>query len=595
MRRSLPMIDLGRLVDDKKVALLLYIPAGLSFLLNMVLIKEQTITESFLEIVLLIVALIVVAKIPARSVQISATELIGIISFLFLFRIQYSLADNIRNVFYWPLLIFLYFAFKHSFLRLHFSFQAILISFISILILFFYVVGAIWHCYLNRQPLESLYSPNSSIFAILIASQLSLTIPLLLHLKKKLIPGKAINYAIITILTGALILLVVTRGRSGWIGFTMAMIYLFYHGKNPLNKIAWLALSGCAFLSIYALSLYKPQSSNGRLLIYKISATILKDNWLWGIGSGQFKVRYNEYQAAYFATHNIDNNEALLADNTYYAFNDYLQFVMETGLVGLLLLAIFLVSFCKRLRKIKLSADNKPLYTAAMASLICIATGALFSYPLQIFPIALQAILCLSIIATMPSSKSAILLTRNAGIFLKTGMLAISLVLIVHCYFYVNFLAKSEQAIASKKAGFSQQSLASYKTLSASYIKDGQVLYRYAKQLYLTNQLEEARTFLREAKKYHCSNEVYKLSAAIENDLQNFGQAEKDYKTAIYMVPNRMMSRSDLLNFYLERRDTVHATYWANSILHMPVKIPSPITATLQERTKKMLLELNTK
>ena len=50
---------------------------------------------------------------------------------------------------------------------------------------------------------------------------------------------------------------------------------------------------------------------------------MLKDNWLWGIGHGQFKAKYNEYQAAYFSSHSIDSKEAVLADNSIYAFNDF--------------------------------------------------------------------------------------------------------------------------------------------------------------------------------------------------------------------------------------------------------------------------------
>jgi hypothetical protein len=58
------------------------------------------------------------------------------------------------------------------------------------------------------------------------------------------------------------------------------------------------------------------------------------------------------------------------------------------------------------------------------------------------------------------------------------------------------------------------------------------------------------------------------------------------------MVPNRMISRKNLLDFYLERKDTTNAIYWANSIINMPVKINSEITRNMQQKTKEILLQL---
>lgn len=118
-------------------------------------------------------------------------------------------------------------------------------------------------------------------------------------------------------------------------------------------------------------------------------------------------------------------------------------------------------------------------------------------------------------------------------------------------------------------------------------------MYLYAQELYYSNQLEKAAKILNTGKRYYSSNEVYKLSASIQVELQNYAQAEKDYETAIYMVPNRMISRSNLLNFYLERKDTANAIYWANSILYMPVKVSSKTTDNIQQKTKEILMQLS--
>ncbi len=115
------------------------------------------------------------------------------------------------------------------------------------------------------------------------------------------------------------------------------------------------------------------------------------------------------------------------------------------------------------------------------------------------------------------------------------------------------------------------------------------MLYLYAQELYYINQLTQARETLSRAKKFYCSHDVYKLSAAIESEVKNYKKAEADYITAINMVPNRMVSRNELFEFYLERKDTARAIYWANSILNMPVKVVSEKTKNIRQKTKEIL------
>ena len=55
------------------------------------------------------------------------------------------------------------------------------------------------------------------------------------------------------------------------------------------------------------------------------------------------------------------------------------------------------------------------------------------------------------------------------------------------------------------------------------------------------------------------------------------------------MVPNRMQSRMNLLNFYVEQRDSLNIRYWAKSIINMPVKIESETTKALQNRAIQIL------
>jgi len=521
---------------------------------------------------------------------------------LFLLFIFYVIIKNLMTntletsaISYLLFFVILYYSLKTFFSVNNLSSYSKLL-FCTTAILVAYLAYAIYNCYFEQESLTNLYIPNKSIFSILLASQVVFIFPIWDFYKKSKKPLRFASWLFIGLLVASLLILSLTQGRAGWLGLIVSIFYIAYQSlSGPWIKRIAIYLSLPLFCMLTAaMFFYKSDSSNGRLLIFKISAGMLKDNWLFGIGQGQFKVYYNDYQAEYFSSHNLDSKEALLADNTFYAFNDFFQALIENGLIAFLILAAIMFLLIHQKNKTEITSGNKHLFTAAVASLICILTGSLFSYPLQIFPIAIQATLCLAIINSYPSSLKNVVTLSKKGIRLaRVVFVLLSAFLFFHISYYFYYKQKGLQAFELNKSGFRQEAIKTYKELSSSYIKDGNMLYLYAQELYYSNQLIKSQRTLNKAKSYFCSNDVYKLSASIEKELKNFEQAEKDYKTAIYMVPNRMISRKNLLDFYLERKDTVNAIYWAQSIINMPVKIPSQITKAVQKNTYQILQKIN--
>lgn len=85
-------------------------------------------------------------------------------------------------------------------------------------------------------------------------------------------------------------------------------------------------------LIFVALFMLKLDSSLGRVLIYKVSGQMLKDNWLSGFGFGKFYEQYLYYQSAYFEKGYYTTKELILAGNTHYVFNEYWKLVVELGI-----------------------------------------------------------------------------------------------------------------------------------------------------------------------------------------------------------------------------------------------------------------------
>lgn len=385
------------------------------------------------------------------------------------------------------------------------------------------------------------------------------------------------------------ILFFLSRSRSGWFAFiAISAFYLPGYGVIKKYNIGRRFLFGIILFTFAFLFLLKRDSSIGRIYIYSISLDIFADNLLTGIVIGKFKATYNEYQATFFSKTDIDNKRALLADNTFYAFNDYLQWAAETGIIGILTLGLALFFLIRRVQLIQKGSPHKPIIIATTASLLCLAVAALFSYPLQTIPGQFLGLILVGIILFYPLEIKT---TAGRIVLVLFRFLYIS----VSVYFFIQSAYYIKSKIGEKKAydlelsGFKTEAMKEYKMLSHYYSSYGHNTFKYAELLYYTNQLSDARVILEGAQKTYIDNGVYKLKAKIENELGNFREAEKYYLKTVYMVPNRMASRYDLMNFYFSRRDTLGAIKWANSILNMPVKVPSEKTKMMLKATKDSL------
>ena len=343
-------------------------------------------------------------------------------------------------------------------------------------------------------------------------------------------------------------------------------------------------------LFTFCLLFIKKDSSLGRVLIYKISTNIFHDHWLWGTGFSEFKNQYNLYQANYFLTHNINGKEALLADNTFYAFNDPWQLLIEIGTVRFIILLALVVTIYLKLRPTPIDCKKTVLFEGGCAGLLCILTASFFSNPFHFA--GLQLISVCYILAILFSLSPATSISKRSIAAGKTIVLGGLVLVSIYHYKSYQLIQNSKQAFDLSRAGYTLEALTNYSRLLHASQKYGPALLHHAQILYNTNRLQEGRQMIREAKKFYAHHEVYKLSALIEFELGNFNQAEKDYQTAVYMVPNRMKTRFELFKFYLDKGDTTKARLWGTSILTMPVKVPSPVADKLKMQTQFLLKQL---
>lgn len=320
---------------------------------------------------------------------------------------------------------------------------------------------------------------------------------------------------------------------------------------------------------------------------------MLKDNWVSGVGIGKFKARFNECQADFFADNPIDSKRALLADNTFYVFNDYLQLVIENGLIGIVFFAIFLYLTIRRIIYLFKTGINKTTVTAASSILICLAVAALFSYPLETLGIQATVLICLIIIAFCLTTKRDITIRQKSVSIIYRILVLVLVVFFASNSWNERYQKKMEkEAFLLSRSGYKTAAINLYQKIINKYPTAGYNWFMYAQQLYYTNQLPAAYQALKKGMVYYVDNTVYKLKGDIERELAMYDEAEKSYLRTIYMVPNRMNSRLDLLHFYISQKDTTKAIYWAKSIINMPVKIPSEKLDRMLQETKLLIKKI---
>ncbi len=192
------------------------------------------------------------------------------------------------------------------------------------------------------------------------------------------------------------IVLPATKSRAAWIAAICSSIVLvaikyailprlLNKATIKLQKIALIVLAiGIVSAGLFSLYHYKKASSDGRAFIWKVTTEMIADTPVFGLGFDRFKAQYMNYQADYFAK-NGDTSEIKVADNTYYAFNEGLQFVAENGLLGFLFLMI--VVYVLFLTKV----NEGYQLNSFIAKMVFLTIGifSCFSYPMQILPIKL--------------------------------------------------------------------------------------------------------------------------------------------------------------------------------------------------------------
>jgi O-antigen polymerase len=403
-------------------------------------------------------------------------------------------------------------------------------------------------------------------------------------------------------LVSILIVLPASRSRAAWLAVILSSLVLMecrysilnqlYNRVSKLKKLS-IVVIGVIILAtgLYGTYNLKKGSSDGRLFIWNVCGQIIKNNPLQGVGFDRFKAHYMNYQAEYFNNDNESSN-SLVADNSYYAFNEFLQFVVEEGFLGTILLVWGMVLTFRT----KTKDTHQYLGYIVIAGIITIAVFAFFSYPMQILPIKLVLVTLIAILASLDKNKWWCQFKESNNIVMYFGKL-----ISICCLFYVLvhgfvYTKTIDQALKNWQTAFTTYNYSDYESALEAYRKaypylkkDGDFLMNYGKTLTMAKNYDEAVVVLKEAKQHLNTTIIETALGDAYMALKNYDEAEKAYKNAADMIPVRFYPLYLLAKLYEESGQDEKAITMATLILEKDVKIPSTAIREMRAEMKKMI------
>lgn len=333
-----------------------------------------------------------------------------------------------------------------------------------------------------------------------------------------------------------------------------------------------LGLLGCGGWWLYH---FKENSANGRLLIWKIACRML-DQPLFGKGFASFERSYLYYQAQYFA-HGGNSSERWVAGSVVYAFQDYLQWMIEYGLVGFILLIG--LWYCL------LRLTNKRYLPVLLACLVC----GFSSYPNESLATSLQLYtvfaLAFGTVATSWQQPMPRLLDKLVKLVLVLSLGG----LWQANREYMTTQKASRVAERNFDAGRYQEAVALYARLYPQLKKDGSSLQVYGKALALIGKHAQAIVVYEQASKTVADPFLFNNLGISYQAVGRYEEAAQSFLLSHHMIPNLIYPQSLLAKLYLQQGKVAQAKKVAKEVLACPVKVYSEAADEMKIEMRNLL------
>ncbi len=420
-----------------------------------------------------------------------------------------------------------------------------------------------------------------------------------------------------------LLFVVLSQSRGAWLALFIGVVFYFFPPfqlfvKRNIRKKIFIIFFFTAILvlSIIALDkLYKmnSESANGRIFVWKITALMIADNPITGIGYGNYFYKFLDYQEKFFKK--PDSEKYLShAGVLRQSHNEYLQILAETGLVGLsiFLIIIFLVFYdgIKLLKKTK-QIENK-IIRVSLTSTIIILAHSFVDTPLHnALPIYVLLFLNITIISHFLSlrsktysnnflskyfllNNSVVKLNNTFNLNNKTKLLlwgfAISLML-----FFVNNTAQKTRAYYYWQKGINyvgneqwNDAIITYKKAEKILLNKGEIKFNLGAAYLNIGQPDQAILYINNSlSSFKDKNTFISLGFAYM-EVGKYKEAEKAFKELTSKLPNLILPHLLLAKLYYDFEKYPDCEIEIKKVLEMEPKFDDSYARTIKEEARKL-------
>lgn len=377
-----------------------------------------------------------------------------------------------------------------------------------------------------------------------------------IHLAQK---SKKTKYIYILSIPLILYSLYISQSRAAWLSLIFGIITFI-----RLSKRRCTAIYMCLIILCLILYIMRPTSADGRLYIYIVSLGIFSSSPLIGRGISSFQALYMPEQAKWLSEHS-ESRFFLIADDTYYAFNEFIRIGCETGIIGLLLFLI-LILLC-----LKITGNNKQEKPFAVRILIAILVFSMFSYP---FNETFYLILFCIIIACISNEE------RNTLYHFKCHK-SITILCIIMLGIHSVSSTREYRVYHNANHHISER----YPLLKSSPLYTGY----YGEKLFHEEKYKDAIPVLEQACLLRPNSKLICILGICYQKEKIYNRAEEKYIQAANMVPTRILPSYHLFNLYKEIGNDYKAKEYANKILSMRVKVVNSTVIRIRGEMRKYL------
>lgn len=392
-------------------------------------------------------------------------------------------------------------------------------------------------------------------------------------------------------LTLSVVFLFVLRCRTAFVGLAVIIVVRLLSSRGLLTvwtdrsrgaktviAAVLLLLLSFALFGMYSV---KKDSSEGRLLIWRISADMMVKN-PEGCGVGMFQREYNVMQGKYFADGKHSADECKSADIVFMAYNDYLEHGTEAGLVGMFFMMTFYLA-------LMVSSYRQREY-GALASVTAFAVMSMVNF---VYTSVQTWCVMICYAAYVMSVERRV----TCGRFFRVVCLSVLAFGSVVCVFvhvrhtYAQIRLKTVRKYCADDAGMSVRLLSEL----SPYIGTSEAYWSALADAYMKeDEYGEALECLDKASVYAMNPSVLFRSFVCCDKMDETEEGARYLRCLCDMMPHNLTARYVLMKLYVKFGDDDKALRYATEILTIPVKVRNEKSDAVMNEARRYIYELST-